>query len=124
MWQDRRWMAETALDQLRNLARQDEALRTALEATSTTAELQGVAAQRGLTLSEPDARQWLASQAALEAALSPAELDALSAGLSDHNNGTVLLDDDALIGVDGGVGGGEALLGSALGEAGRLGEAC
>ena len=116
-------MAETALEQLRNLARQDEALRTALEATSITAEVQRIAAQRGLSLSDADAQQWLASQAALEAAPSPAELDALSAGLSDHNGGTALLDEDALSSVVGGGGGGEAFLGSALGEAASAGEA-
>jgi hypothetical protein len=114
-------MAQTALDQLWNLARQDEALRTALEATSTSVEVQRVASQRGLTLSDGDAQQWLVSQAALEAALSPAELDALSAGLSDHNRAAVLLDDNALIGVVGGagIGDGEALEfpGSHLGEA-------
>ena len=76
-------MALSSPDQLRDRARQDDALRLALAEASEPAELLRIANAQNIRLSEAEAEQWLTSQQALETALSPEELDALSQGLSD-----------------------------------------
>jgi hypothetical protein len=106
-------MASKDLDQLRDLARQDPALQLALDAATDANAVQGIAQQRGLALSGAEAVQWLAEQAALAASLSPAELDALSQGLSDASDNTRELSDLQLEEVAGG----EALMFDIVGEA-------
>jgi hypothetical protein len=108
-------MSTNALNQLRDLARQDTALQLALEGAADAAELQSIAAQRGMDLSASEAEQWLSSQAALAAALSAEELDALAMGLSDPDQTADLLNDEQLSAINGG----EALLSApfSLGEA-------
>jgi hypothetical protein len=113
-------MAMDALNQLRDLARQDDALQRALDRADTAAELQRIAEQRGLSLSAADAEEWFLNQAAMAAALSTEELDALSQGLSNPDRNTI--SDVQLEAVSGGQDlGGEALMGEAIvGEAGNM----
>ena len=101
-------MSETALLQLRDLAANDEVLQLALAAAANTADLQAIASQRGLELSELEAQQWLDAAAPMTEALSPEELAAISEGLS--------LTDEDLAAVSGGQTGGESIVGQA-GEA-------
>ena len=101
-------MNDASLQQLRDLAANDQVLQLALAAAANTTELQAIASQRGIALSEADAQQWLADAAPMAAALSPEELDAISEGLS--------LTDAELDAVASGESGGEAIVGLA-GEA-------
>jgi hypothetical protein len=96
-------MSDASLQQLRELAANDQALQLALAAAANTAELQAIANQRGIALSEGEAQQWLATAAPLAAELSPEELDAISEGLS--------LTDEELDAVAAGESGGEAIVG-------------
>lgn len=96
-------MPTNALDQLQDLARQNTALRHALEAAADPASLQTIAGQQGLRLSQAEIEQWFNTQAALAAAaLSADELDALSQGLSDPDRDTATLSEERLTGVVGG----------------------
>ena len=101
-------MSDTSLQQLRELAATDEVLQLALAAATDAAELQAIASQRGIALSEGEAQQWLADAAPMAAALSPEELDAISEGLS--------LTDEELDAVAGGCVG-EAAMIDVVGEA-------
>lgn len=98
-------MTLPSLDQLRDLARTDEALNLALAGASDAADVQSIGQQRGISLSEAEAKQWLASEARAAEALSPEELNAISEGLSLSDE-----DLDAIAG-GGGFPGGEALIG-------------
>lgn len=95
-------MSKTSFEQLRDLAQQDDALQLALAGAANTSELQAIASQRGIALSEGDAQLWLTAVAASATNLTPEELDAISEGLS--------LTDDELDSIAGGqIGVGEAL---------------
>ena len=105
-------MSDASLQQLRDLAATDQALQLALAAAANTAELQAIANQRGIALSDSAAQQWLAAAAPMAAELSPEELDALRDGLS--------LTDEELDAVAAGESGGEAaagMFGLSVGEA-------
>lgn len=95
-------MASDALSQLLDLARQDTALQLALDGAADASDLQTLAAQLGLSLSEAGAEQWFSNKDAMvSAALSPEELDALSQGLCDPDL-AARLGDDQLAAVAGG----------------------
>jgi hypothetical protein len=98
-------MNDASVQQLRDLAANDQVLQLALAAATNTAEVQAIASQRGIALSEGDAQQWLTTAAPMAAALSPDELDAISQGLS--------LTDEELDAVAAGETGGEAIVGMA-----------
>lgn len=98
-------MNDASVQQLRDLAANDQVLQLALAAATNTAEVQAIANQRGIALSEGDAQQWLTTAAPMAAALSPDELDAISQGLS--------LTDEELDAVAAGETGGEAIVGMA-----------
>lgn len=103
-------MSDTSLQKLRELAANDQVLQLALAAATDASELQAIASQRGIALSEADAQQWLADAEPIAASLSQEELDAISEGLS--------LTDEELDAVASGETGGEAIVGfGAVGEA-------
>ena len=101
-------MNDASLRQLRDLAANDQALQLALAGATDAAELQAIASQRGIQLSDNDAQQWLSEASPMAASLSAEELDAISEGLS--------LTDEELDAVAAGETGGEAIVGLA-GEA-------
>ena len=92
-------MSSPSLQQLRDLADTDSVLQVALAGATTISEVQAIASQRGITLDEVAAKQWLDDAAPNSPTLSPEELAAISEGLS-------LTDDDL-----------EAIAGGFTGEA-------
>lgn len=94
-------MTASPLQRLRDLALEDAALRLALTGATQVADLLAIARQRGITLSDADARQWFATEGQATAALSSEELDAISEGLS--------VSDEELDSIAGGQSRGEAI---------------
>lgn len=101
-------MSISLLQQLRDLADADPVLQVALAGARTTTEIQAIASQRGITLDELEANQWLDDVAPGSPTLSPEELAAISEGLS--------LTDDDLEAIASGESGGEAAMISGLGD--------
>jgi hypothetical protein len=117
-------MSSSSINALRELARQDEALRTAIDGAQQVEEVQRIAASRGIELSAEEALLWLDEQdraANLDADM----LDSLSQGLVPPDGSE--LNDEQLAGIVGGeafMSAGEALIGySNVGEAGYQGPA-
>jgi hypothetical protein len=109
-------MSSGTLAQLRELARQDEALRMALDAATTASELRAIALQHNLELSDAELQPWLESRAGQGDSLPEEVLETLSRGLSatDEAAESNALSDDALAAISGGGMAGEALM---VGEA-------
>ncbi|MEB3276137.1 MAG: Nif11 family protein [Cyanobacteriota bacterium] len=107
-------MSLDALTRLQEEARSNEALRLALDAATTAADLVALARQNDLALDAGAAQNWLDSQAAQSP--SAASLAALSQGLSANDDSAMAgLPEAALEAIAGGGGGvGEAALGEAL----------
>ena len=99
-------MTHSSLQQLRELADNDQVLQLALDGAADASELQAIASQRGIALSSSEAEQWLAAGGSATSGLSLEELDAISEGLS--------LSDEDLDAIAAGETGGEAIM---VGEA-------
>ena len=96
-------MSLDSLAQLQELALTDAALRQALDAVSSSADLLGLASLHNLELSESSAQAWLQSRLAQAP---PAEiLASISQGLSasDEDETALELTEDDLAGIAGGV---------------------
>ena len=95
-------MSLDPLAQLQELALTDAALRQALDAVSSSADLLGLARLHNLTLSESSAQSWLESRSSQ--APSAEMLASLSQGLSasDEDEMDQELTDEELAGIAGG----------------------
>lgn len=94
-------MSSSSIHALRELARQDEALRLALGGAQQAAELQSIAAGQGIELSEAEAQAWLVEQDSA-ANLDADVLEALTEGLMAPDQDQ--LSDAQLAGIAGGLG--------------------
>ncbi|MEI7951351.1 MAG: Nif11 family protein [Synechococcaceae cyanobacterium ELA182] len=111
-------MSLDSLAQLQELALTDAALRQALDAVSSSADLLGLASLHNLELSESSAQAWLQSR--LGQAPSAEILASISQGLSasDEDETALELTEDDLAGIAGG-----GMMGEAVASTSILGEA-